>query len=832
VNLKTIQFTLKFAFKLALCVAVILPWTLTAADLSWNHGWKFHLGDADLNADDGGWEAVSLPHTPRVESPNGVDHHFKGLCWYHKHFEAEPDWRGKKIQLRFDGAMQVAEVWLNGKMLTVHQGGYLPFTIDLTPGMNWYADNVVAVRLDNRDQPTIPPGKPLANLDFTYQGGLYRNVTLLVTDPLHISDVFEANRVAGGGIFVRTESADATNATIRVQADVQNDATNSADTGIQFTALDPRGRPVATIKLGPYHLVAGTNFEFTANLTVARPSLWHPDHPFLYNLETELRHDDQTIQTARTHFGIRTLAYDDKLGFVLNGEPLTLRGANRHQDFPWLGNAVPDNAQYRDLKRLKAAGFNFLRLAHYPQSSAVMDACDELGLMVSVCTPGWQWWDNDPRFRELARQDVREMVRWHRNHPSAIMWEVSLNETYGHEQFYAECAQLARQEYPGGQLFVSGDSYASRDVGCYDVPYAGWADPYSRPAAPGFEDRKRSFAREYGDYEFGGEHSTTRIAIGDGENAQLLQAWNFLWSHNQNAGWNWLIGDCIWVGVDHARGCSEENPISRCGVLDYFRRPKFSYYLYQSQRSSKAPMVFIANYWTPRSSPAKVVVFANCDEVELQLNGKTIARQKPDSGPDSAYGVWHPEADPLYMTKGKNVHDDEKASVLSAQNSGDQKLLSMFDGGNCRNVEHPPFTFAPVPFAAGELKAIGYIKGRRVCKFVRHTPGAPVALRLAVETLGRQLSADGTDAVFVRAEVIDRRGEVVPTADLPVGFAVTGPGKMISPAETKAEAGVATMLLQAADTSGQISVVATTPGLTAAKMGFHSQSAPDSTILE
>ena len=241
-------------------MAVILPWTLTAADLSWNHGWKFHLGDADLNADDGGWEAVSLPHTPRVESPNGVDHHFKGLCWYHKHFEAEPDWRGKKIQLRFDGAMQVAEVWLNGKMLTVHQGGYLPFTIDLTPGMNWYADNVVAVRLDNRDQPTIPPGKPLANLDFTYQGGLYRNVTLLVTDPLHISDVFEANRVAGGGIFVRTESADATNATIRVQADVQNDATNSADTGIQFTALDPRGRPVATIKLGPYHLVRGHKF--------------------------------------------------------------------------------------------------------------------------------------------------------------------------------------------------------------------------------------------------------------------------------------------------------------------------------------------------------------------------------------------------------------------------------------------------------------------------------------------------------------------------------------------------------------------------------------------
>jgi beta-galactosidase len=456
VNLKTIQSVL--------LVSALLPWTLRAVDSSWNQGWKFHLGDADQTADDRGWVDVALPHTPRIESPENVDHHFQGYCWYHKHFPAEPAWMGRKVQLRFDGAMQVAEVWLNGKLLTVHKGGYLPFTMDLTPGLDWNADNLLAVRLDNRDQSTVPPGKPLANLDFTYQGGLYRDATLIVTDPLHITDVFEANRVAGGGIFIRTESADATNATIFVQADVQNDAANASDTSIQFTALDPRGQSAAAIKIGPYHLGARTNFEFTTNLTIARPCLWHPDHPFLYNLDTKLWREDKTIQTVDTHFGIRTLAYDDKLGFVLNGTPVTIRGANRHQDYPWLGNAVPDNAQYRDLKRLKTAGFNFLRLAHYPQSQAVMDACDELGLMVSVCTPGWQWWNNDPQFRDLARQDVREMVRWHRNHPSVIMWEVSLNETYGHEEFYGECAQIARQEYPGGQLFVSGDSYASHNV--------------------------------------------------------------------------------------------------------------------------------------------------------------------------------------------------------------------------------------------------------------------------------------------------------------------------------------------------------------------------------
>lgn len=823
-SLKKICLTTTIVANLSLALLVN---SSVAAELSWNQGWKFHLGDTNLNADDNGWEKVSLPHTPEIEQPETVNHHFQGFCWYHKHFRSEPDWQGKKIQLRFDGAMQVAEVWLNGKLLTVHKGGYLPFIVDLTPGIDWNADNVLSVRLDNRDQPDIPPGKPLANLDFTYQGGLYRDVTLLVTDPLHITDVFEVNKVAGGGIFIRTESADKTYANISLQADVKNDFTNVAPAEIHFTILDPKGRKVTSLTIDPTNIPAGNDFEFAANATVSNPLLWHPDHPFLYTLKTELVRDGQTLQTEKTRFGIRTLAYDDKLGFVINGEPLTIRGANRHQDFPWLGNAVPDNAAYRDLKRLKDAGFNFLRLAHYPQSPAVMDACDELGLMVLVCTPGWQYFNDSETFTNLAKQDIREMVRWHRNHPAAIMWEVSLNETYGHEKFYAECARIAHEEYPGNQFFVSGDSYASRNVSYYDVPYAGWSDPYMRAAAPGFENRKRTFVREYGDYEFGGEHSTTRIRISDGEDAQLLQAWNFLWAHNQNSGWNWLIGDCLWVGVDHARGCNDENSISRCGVLDYFRLPKFSYYLFQSQRSSSAPSIFIANYWTPRPSPTKVVVFANCDEVELQLNGKTIARQKPDAGPNSAYGVWHPEADPLYMTKGKNVHDDEKASAASAQNQDDQTLRSMFDGGNCRNVEHPPFTFAPVPFAAGELKAIGYLNGQRVCEFIRHTPGAPVKINLVVETLGRKLAADGTDAVFARAEVVDKNGEVVPTANLPIHFALSGAAKMISPADMNAAAGVATLLLHATDSAGKISITASTAGLPAGKISFQSQTATD-----
>lgn len=773
---------------------------------AWNQDWLFSRGDAGLVTSDSGWEKVSLPHPARIEEPMAAATHYQGVCWYRKHFDIDPAWVGNRVRVRFDGAMQVAEVRLNGSLLTVHKGGYLPFVVDLTPALK-PRGNVLAVRLDNRDMPTVPPGKPLDSLDFTYQGGLYRNVTLLVAEPVHIADEFEDDQ-AGGGIFVRTDSASDGKATVFTQVTVRNDMADEMLAAVRFTILDPGGDVIASTLMDETLLFGSRSRDFEQVFQIVSPRLWHPDHPVLYTLRTELLRDGQVREARNTRFGIRTLAYDDKKGFVLNGQPLRLRGANRHQDFPWLGNAVPDNAQYRDLKRLKEAGFNFLRLAHYPQSTAVMDSCDELGIMVSVCTPGWQFWNNSPEFMDLARRDIREMVRWHRNHPSAIMWEVSLNETYGRDGFYAECCRIARDEYHGGQLFTCGDSYASKDVRHYDVPFCGWAGWYRRPAAPGFEGRKRSFIREYGDYECGGEHSTTRIAIGDGEDKQLLQCWNFLWTHNRNLGWDWHIGDCIWVGVDHFRGCSKANPISRCGVLDYLRRPKFSYYLFQSQRDASHPSIFIANYWQPRLTPAKVVVFSNCDEVELVLNGKTIARKKPDAGPDSEYGVWKPEADPMYMTKGKTVLEDEVASLESSRKPRDKRMLSMFDGGNCRNVEHPPFTFGPVPYTAGKLKAIGYVKGRKVCECVRRTPGDPFRLRLREETMGRDLAADGADAIFVRAEAVDAHDEVVPTATMPVSFTVEGEGRIISPATVKAEAGVATMLLQAGRRPGKIRITA------------------------
>jgi len=258
-------------------------------------------------------------------------------------------------------------------------------------------------------------------------------------------------------------------------------------------------------------------------------------------------------------------------------------------------------------------------------------------------------------------------------------------------------------------------------------------------------------------------------------------------------------------------------------VLDYLRLPKLSYYFFQSQRAAIKPEIFIANYWTPRPSPGKVVVFSNCEEVELRVNGRVIARKPPDAGPDSNYGEWHPRADPVYMAGGKNVQDDEAASAESMKEQKGENILAMFDGGNCRHFEHPPFTFAQVNYAPGELQAIGYIGGKPVAADVRHTPGPAARLKLAADLEGRPLAADGADAFFIRATICDRDGNPVPAATDQVTFTVRGAAQFVGPAEVTAEAGIATVLVRSRDSQpGEVLIQAAASGLKPAQLQLNS----------
>ncbi|AQT67590.1 Beta-galactosidase [Anaerohalosphaera lusitana] len=740
------------------------------------------------------WEKVSLPHTAYVE-PLVVNNQWQGICFYRKTFDVGEELAGRKIFVEFEGAMELADVWVNGEHLMQHAGGYLPFTVDLTDVVEYGEENEMLVRLDNNDHPTIPPGKPLSGVDFSYYHGIYRDVRMVVTNEVYITDAVSANEIAGGGVFVQYENVSEKAATVKVKTHVRNDSINMRDVVIEQVLRDAEGAVVLRDKSEAVKVTAGGNEHIQQSFVVDDPKLWSPDSPNLYRMVTKVTAGGEVIDSVRTRIGIRWFEFTREGGCKINGEPVYLLGTNRHQEHPYIGNALSNNAQWRDVWRIRNAGYNTLRLGHYPQDPAVLEACDELGMIVIEPIPGWQFFNNNETFVKRVYRDVRDMIRRDRNHACVALWEVVLNESHAPHFVERNAYEIAHEEMPGEQCFACGDPYGAK---CWDVSYNQWREDITRPqdAQPDVP----GFIREYGDYEFGGHYSTTRQYRGDGEKALLQSAWNFQWSLNRyKAQYPWTVGCATWLMFDHNRGGSEN--IEGSGTSDIFRLPKFTYYFFQSQRDpdvdlpdgiESGPMVEIANYWTKRKSPTKVVVYSNCDEVALLVNGERVARQRPDDGPSTEYGPRYEGGRP-------------------------------FDGGNCENLESPPFTFSGVDYEPGTLKAVGYIDGEAAANDAVVTAGEPAGLRIEFGTCGKELAADGADVIFVYATVVDGEGNPNYLADNGVTFEVDGPGRIFGPSVVDAEAGVATVLLQATREPGEIIVTAEADGLEAAAATIRSR---------
>jgi len=730
------------------------------------------------------WTPVTLPCPARYEqeqNPGGKQ--FSGICYYRKKFNIPTRLKNKQLSIRFDGAMQVASVWVNGQFVLQHQGGYLPFTVPLNPYIRVDSTNEIIVRLDNRDNRNTPPGKPLARLGFLYWSGIYRNAWLEAVNPVHITDPIQANTVAGGSVFVRYENVSDCSANVLISTQVENEGV-STQSGIEISQVitDAVGKTILQITSPTFALDATGKHQVLQQAVVNHPRLWSPDEPYLYHLTTRILREGQIIDQVTQRVGIRSLAYSRWTGFTLNGKPLRIVGTNRHQDHPYIGNALSDAAQYRDLKRMKESGINFVRLAHYPQDPSVFDICDSLGLMVGDPIPGWQFFNNNDIFKQRVYRDIRELVRRDRNHPSVIMWEMSLNESYPPDSFRIQSAYVAHEEYPGDQFFTCGDTYGSKNT-AWDVPYNSWEDPFGRPQD--VQPERPGFVREYGHYEFGGEQSTTNSNRSKGEKSLLYNAWNLQWEHNLLRGpayYPWTIGDAAWAFFDgfeaYTKGTTD------WGVMDVFRIPKFSYYLFRSQMAPYAsihgaenkPMVYIANWWTPEDTSGKVVVYSNGDKVALYVNDHLVKEQTPDNGPDSPYEDWDHGGNP-------------------------------FDGGNSTHLEHPPFTFTGVVWQPGAVKAVALIKGKKVAESVVRTPENPSRLALQVDTMGMALVADGADAVFVHAAVVDTNGTVLCLDNSTmVTFQVTGQGTLISPVTVKVQGGIATAMIRSTIQPGSSSI--------------------------
>jgi beta-galactosidase len=738
---------------------------------------------------DAKWETVCLPHSPRLEARNASGgRNYQGVCWYKKKFLAGADWADHKVQVLFEGAMQVADVWLNGRKLTTHYGGYLPFTVDLTTALRLDSENELEVRLDNSDNPEVPPGTPQSRLDFTYFGGLYRNVRLLVLDRLHITDEYLANKPAGGGIFVRYPSVTAAQAVVEVQTDLLNEHSAARQFRLKQEILDAGGVVVAEeVREGA--LAAGSSEAFTQSLTVSNPNLWHPQHPYLYTLRTTLLSDGAVADQRKTRVGIRRIEFKPE-GLFINGEKFFASGFNRHQDHPYVGYALPDSAHWRDAKKMREAGFTSFR-SHYPQSPAWMNACDEFGILCVVSNPGWQFYGNKTWEARLF-QNAREMVRRDRNHPSAVLYEPFPNETGYGEAAARTLHEIVHTEYPGDQCFTAGDA---EGVHGKFVEVAWGREPVKEMPFWG---------REWGDSvdNWSDQQGRVRVARGWGELPLITQAVNHaikLDTMLKNAGGGptttHLSGAGVWAGIDCYRGYHQQPFLG--GSLDLFRLPKFDYYFFQSQRDpavtlpgfDSGPMVFVANYATAYS-PAVVTVFSNCEEVRFYENGKLVANQRPDAG----YVLAHPP----FSFKAKAENAEKSTYGMTTDYAANSE--------------------AGYHYRAAEYKAEGLIGGTVVATHVVKAPGVMRQIVLEADLCGRALTADGADWVRVYAKICDGRGTVHPFADDLVTFTVEGEGVVIGDASiganpVPAEAGIATALIRASTKPGKLAIRASAPGL-------------------
>ena len=347
-----------------------------------NSGWRFHLGDVSdggaAGLDDSKWEVVSTPHTVQLMPAEASGcRNYQGVAWYRKHFTVPEEIAGKDVTLHFEGIMGKQKIYVNGRLVKEHLGGYLPVTVSLTEnGVKPGEECVVAVMADNSDDKDFPPGKKQHSLDFAYHGGIYRDVWMIAKSPVAITDAIEADKVAGGGVFVHFDNISDKGADVNVNTDVANSSSRTRKVTVETTLMDPQGRLVRRVS-NPLSIKPGETRTVAQSIHVKNPELWSPDTPSLYRVESRVKEGKTSIDGGVTRVGIRSFEFDGDKGFILNGKPFgQLVGANRHQDFAYVGNALPNSQQWRDAKRLRDAGCRIIRVAHYPQDPSFMDACD------------------------------------------------------------------------------------------------------------------------------------------------------------------------------------------------------------------------------------------------------------------------------------------------------------------------------------------------------------------------------------------------------------------------------------------------------------------------
>jgi beta-galactosidase len=682
-------------------------------------GWG---GAARSDFDDSGWRRIDLPHDWAVELPfvqgpyslRLMDHGFKPLArifpetsigWYRKHFAVPKADASRRFRIDFDGAFRDCHVWLNGILLGRHEGGYDPFGFDATDLVRCGGENVLVVRVDATH-----------NEGWFYEGaGIYRHVRLTKTESVH---------VAHWGTFVTTR-VEGNAATLTIETEITNESGAEARAGLSSLILDPAGKIAAeTVEparpIGPFQTV-----KIRQTVRVRAPQLWALEKPALYKLASGVRIEGRTVDSLQTRFGIRTIRWDKDDGFLLNGTRVPIQGVCNHQDHAGVGAALPDRLQYYRIAKLKEMGVNAYRTSHNPPTAELLDACDELGMLVM---------DEARLFSstETALDQLRRMVRRDRNHPSIILWSIGNEEGVQAApvgRFIAETMVRAVKAldttrpttYASNSGAFEGINQAV-DVRGFNY-HMGEIDAYraAHPDQPLFGSEIASTLTTRGEYA--DDPARGYMASYDKSKprwGELAQEWMEFYAARP-----WLAGAFVWTGFDY-RG--EPTPYawpcisSHFGILDTCGYPKDLFWYYKSWWTNEPVLHLLPHWnWTGREGQAiEVWAFSNMDEVRLRLNGRDLGIKKI---PRLGHAEWR------------------------------------------------------VPYEPGRLEAVGFKGGKEAAREVVETTGEPARLTLSADRTA--IAADGRDVSVVTVGAVDAKGRPVAIAASEVSFELTGWGRII-----------------------------------------------------
>lgn len=740
--------------------------------LNFNTDWLYSSVDYENGEaawlDDSSFEAVSVPHANTVLQSHKGDGFpgeiasYRFVSWYRRHFTLPQSYAGRNIRVDFEGVATVADVYLNGQLLGSHKGAYTGFTVDITDAV--YTDgreNVLAVRVDSQRQPQIPPEG--GSVDYCLFGGIVRDVTMTVTEPAYIERV-----------FVTTPEVQNGNGMVKNSVDIQNKSGEAKSYAVEMSVLDAGGNTVASSS-GQAQVAAAS--QATVELqtgAVANPHLWDVEDPYLYTAVTKIKDGETEVDSYSTRFGMRYFSFaqgPEDGSFYLNGRKMEIAGINRHEQWPWIGRAVPDKLQEQDADLIKATGIDAVRCSHYPQDPSFLDRCDEIGLLVFAEAPGWQHIGDDGWKAEF-KNNLTELILRDRNHPSIISWSTRPNESRTDTAFNQECKDLilqldatrpvhgVRWEFalPGEP---SGNHIAADDNVVDDILTVNYRYPENPPHIP------------YMVTEHSNDWWGDGMSWAPDENANkfidsFAEPLDYFYRNDKVAGgFGWSMFD-----YNNEVNYTRSGHVFYSGLYDLFRHEKPVAYLYKAQQdiAKAGTIVYISNNWTSNTS-STVYVMSNCEEVELFVNGVSKGRTK---------------------------------------------------GNKYTSLPHPIFSFEGISYEAGELKAVGYQNGTAAGECVRKTPGA--AVRLVAEPDYGTLTADGADMTSVSVTAVDAEGNPVPFASNRVNVAQAGgvAATLISERNAELEDGKIAFLVQSVrDSVGTASFTVTSEGLEAASVNIN-----------